>query len=192
MTFYSALNDKLMSALALKFSPVAIGFTDERIAAHSSPSKAVAAGCQFWELGAVEAMVTSAQDHRNCSIGLYTHNLADAPATQQSELEQTLAAMSGLDYVRAAEVAGIPARQSKSKFVCYTPLAQSTRKPDVVLLFANARQGLTITEAITRVDGAHPLSLGRPACALIPQVINHGKAAASLGCCGARVYRLTR
>ena len=45
-----------------------------------------------------------------------------------------------------------------------------------------------ITEAIARVDGASPLSLGRPACALIPQVINSGKAAASLGCCGARAY----
>ncbi len=30
--------------------------------------------------------------------------------------------------------------------------------------------------------------MGRPACAVIPQVLNHGNAALSLGCCGARAY----
>jgi uncharacterized protein (DUF169 family) len=30
--------------------------------------------------------------------------------------------------------------------------------------------------------------MGRPACAVIPQVLNHGHAALSLGCCGARAY----
>jgi uncharacterized protein (DUF169 family) len=30
--------------------------------------------------------------------------------------------------------------------------------------------------------------MGRPACAVIPQVLNQGYAAMSLGCCGARAY----
>jgi uncharacterized protein (DUF169 family) len=30
--------------------------------------------------------------------------------------------------------------------------------------------------------------MGRPACAVVPQVLNHGHAAMSLGCCGARAY----
>jgi uncharacterized protein (DUF169 family) len=35
--------------------------------------------------------------------------------------------------------------------------------------------------------------MGRPACAVVPQVMNTGRAALSLGCCGARAYldRLT-
>jgi hypothetical protein len=45
-----------------------------------------------------------------------------------------------------------------------------------------------LSEALTRVDGATPLAMGRPACALIPQVRNSGRSAASLGCCGARSY----
>jgi len=47
---------------------------------------------------------------------------------------------------------------------------------------------LTLTEAVTRVDGQAPPAMGRPACALVPQVVNSGAAAASLGCCGARAY----
>jgi uncharacterized protein (DUF169 family) len=30
--------------------------------------------------------------------------------------------------------------------------------------------------------------MGRPACAVVPQVMNTGRAALSLGCCGARAY----
>ena len=30
--------------------------------------------------------------------------------------------------------------------------------------------------------------MGRPACAVVPQVLNTGRAALSLGCCGARAY----
>ncbi|HWB98408.1 MAG TPA: hypothetical protein VG672_16975, partial [Bryobacteraceae bacterium] len=31
-------------------------------------------------------------------------------------------------------------------------------------------------------------AMGRPACAVVPQVMNTGRAALSLGCCGARAY----
>lgn len=188
MPDFGSLSKQLLTSLELTFPPVAINFSEEPLAGHTPPDKAIAAGCQFWELGATQALVTNARDHANCSLGIHTHNLADAPASQHAELGHTLAAMGGLDYVRPEEIPAIPTMQSASKYVCYTPLAQCVSEPDLVLLFANARQGLTITEAIARVDGASPLSLGRPACALVPQVINNGKAAASLGCCGARAY----
>jgi hypothetical protein len=56
------------------------------------------------------------------------------------------------------------------------------------LLFAHASQGLVLSEALARVDGSAPPALGRPACALVPQVMNSSSAAVSLGCCGARAY----
>ena len=57
-----------------------------------------------------------------------------------------------------------------------------------MLLFAHAQQGLIVSEAASRVDKGMPAAMGRPACAVVPQVINHGRAAMSLGCCGARAY----
>jgi hypothetical protein len=47
---------------------------------------------------------------------------------------------------------------------------------------------LIITEAAARVDKGVAWAMGRPACAVIPQVLNGGNAALSLGCCGARAY----
>ncbi len=58
----------------------------------------------------------------------------------------------------------------------------------MVLLFVNARQTLILSEATQQVEDQNPLAMGRPACAVIPQVMNSGRAALSLGCCGARAY----
>ena len=96
--------------------------------------------------------------------------------------------MTGLDYVRAEEVAAIPVVRREVKHAIFGPLADFPVEPDVALLFANASQGLVLSEAIARVDGGVPPAMGRPACAALPQAFNGGIAAMSLGCCGARAY----
>jgi uncharacterized protein (DUF169 family) len=131
---------------------------------------------------------TSAKDHELCSIGIYTHHLAEPSPVYQSELQDTLQAMSGLDYVRPDEVAAIPVVQREVRRVLYGPLAEFRTDPDVVLLFAPAQQSLIICEAVSRVDKRISPAMGRPACAVVPQVLNTGRAAMSLGCCGARAY----
>jgi uncharacterized protein (DUF169 family) len=75
-----------------------------------------------------------------------------------------------------------------TRHVVYEPLAESDAVPELVLLFAPAAVSLVVSEAIARVDGALPPAMGRPACALVPQVANGRAAAMSLGCCGARAY----
>jgi uncharacterized protein (DUF169 family) len=82
----------------------------------------------------------------------------------------------------------IPVLQSQSKFVVYAPLAQAAVSPDVVLLFVRADQMLILSEAVQQVENASAPAMGRPACAVVPQVVNTGRAAVSLGCCGARAY----
>ena len=188
MTDFTDISRRLSKALGLEKKPVAIGFSDDMPENHARPRQPVSAGCQFWELGMNSAMVTDANDHKHCAIGIYTHNLEAAPKSQNAELSATLSAMQGLDYVREDEVAQIPVLNSSAKYASYLPLEQANEQPALVLMFANGTQGLMITEAIARVDGTVPLSLGRPACALVPHVVNSGLSAASLGCCGARAY----
>jgi uncharacterized protein (DUF169 family) len=47
---------------------------------------------------------------------------------------------------------------------------------------------LILSEASQQVEGDLPPAMGRPACAIVPQAYNTGRAALSLGCCGARAY----
>jgi uncharacterized protein (DUF169 family) len=183
----SSLNQRLTNALNLTVPPLAITFSNEPGDA-PAPEAPVPAGCSFWELGARQSLTTSAVDHQFCSIGVHTHNLRNAVASHGAELEAALGAMTGLGYVSADEVAGIPVMSESYTYVTYSPLADAKHPVSVVLVEADATQSLTLTEAVARVDNGAPPALGRPACALVPQVVSSGAAAASLGCCGARAY----
>ena len=179
---------QLQDSLSLTIPPVAVTFWDSASSDIPAPDASVPAGCSFWEVGTHSTVATTAEHHRHCSIGIHTHNLTDAPGNQQQELQAALGAMQGLDYVRPGEVEALPVMKTSNVQVVYGPLQEATEQPSVVLLFAHASQGLILSEAVSRVDGEPPLALGRPACALIPQVLNSEHSASSLGCCGARAY----
>lgn len=188
MATYSELADQLTTSLNLSLPPIAVAFVDAVPAEVAPFDGTVPAGCSFWEEAATRTFATSAADHALCSIGIHTHNLTPAPATQGSELQEALKAMGGLDYVRAEEVAAIPVLQRETRHAVYGPLAEFPLTAELVLLFAHAQQGLILSEAAARVDEGIPAAMGRPACAVVPQVVNQGRAAMSLGCCGARAY----
>lgn len=188
MSDYQKIASDLANSLELSQPPVAISFSNIAPPDVHAFNGVVPAGCSFWQLAATSMFYTSAMDHELCSIGLHTHNLAEPSPSHDSELKESLQAMSGLDYVRPDEVAAIPVAQCEVRHVLYGPLVQFRADPDVVLLFAHAQQSLIISEAVSRVDKGIPPAMGRPACAVIPQVLNTGRAAMSLGCCGARAY----
>lgn len=184
---YAQLSEKLTAALSLNQPPVAISFTDDLSAGVSTPASPVAAGCRFWQDAATATFVTVAEDHNNCAIGVHTHNLEPSPA-QQADLMNALKVFGDLGYVRPEDLPLIPVLDSRSKYVVYSPLDKTSLPPDVVLLFVSSNQTLVLSEAVQQVENDNPPAMGRPACAVIPQVINTGRAALSLGCCGARAY----
>ncbi len=188
MNDYKKIAHDLASSLELSQRPIAIALSDVPPAGVHAFNGVVPAGCSFWQLAATSTFFTSTKDHELCSIGVHTHHLAQPSASYQSELQDALQAMSGLNYVRPEEVAAIPVVQREVTHILYGPFAEFPTHPDVVLLFAHAQQSLIISEAVSRVDQGIPPAMGRPACAVVPQVLNTGRAALSLGCCGARAY----
>jgi uncharacterized protein (DUF169 family) len=131
---------------------------------------------------------TTSEDHLNCTIGAYTHG-ASLSAEKAAELQSTIGQMIGLGYLRAEEVESIPHRTQPLHVAVYAPLAQSPFAPDVVLVRANARHLMLLTEAAMAagISSQHGM-LGRPTCAFIPAAIESGQAIPSLGCIGNRVY----
>ena len=187
MTDYHKLSQTLQDSLHLTVAPVAIWFTDDAPAGIDAAPKNTAAGCSFWEKGAQKTFVTTPKDHDACAIGTYTHNLEGTPA-HEKDRGDAIAIFAQLGYLPPAELASIPVLQTRSSFVVYGPLSEATSAPAVVMLFVKASQSLIVSEAAFTVDGGTPLAMGRPACAVVPQVINNQRAALSLGCCGARAY----
>src|SRR6266550_7038914 len=152
----TTIADELVSSLQLSLPPIAVSFPDVEPDNVPHYDGVVPAGCSFWQQAANRTFVTSAKDHALCSIGTHTHHLAQPAPSHQAELTEALKTMSALDYVRAEEVAAIPVIEREVRHVVYGPLADCHLGPDVVLVFAHARQGLILSEAIARVDNGVP------------------------------------
>jgi uncharacterized protein (DUF169 family) len=184
---YAGIANILTDCLNLRQPPVAICFADAVPENIDPYAGRVAAGCRFWQDGAATAFATASPDHERCAIGVYTHHLQPTQA-QQTDLIDALKVFGELGYVREEDLALIPVLEQQPAHVVYAPLARTPLPPDVVLLFADAKQALVLAEAAQQVEHGNAPAMGRPACAVVPQVMNSGRAALSLGCCGARTY----
>jgi uncharacterized protein (DUF169 family) len=184
---YAQLAETLTSSLQLHQPPVSVCFTDSLPASIPAHSGHVPAGCRFWQDAATKVFATTSDDHALCAIGIYTHNLEPSTA-QQTDLMDALKVFGELGYVTPQDLPLIPILSTRHKYVVYAPLAQSPLTPGVVLLVVDGNQTLILSEAVQQVEYQNAPAMGRPACALIPQVMNSGRAAVSLGCCGARAY----
>lgn len=189
MPDYDATARTLTDALKLRQPPIAVclRFADTVPAGVPTRAPRVAAGCVFWEKAAQGGFSTSAADHANCAIGTFTHNM-DTTAAHEVDRRDALAVFADLGYVRAEDIPAIPVLAQRPQHVVYAPLAQSPAPPDVVLLFVRPDQILILSEASQSLEGGFAPAMGRPACAVVPQVANTGRSALSLGCCGARAY----
>jgi uncharacterized protein (DUF169 family) len=177
----------LTDSISLSLPPIAICFTHKVPAGIRSWTGRVPAGCRFWQEAATEVFATSPSDHGLCSIGMFTHNLETTEA-EDMDRGDSLKVFADLGYVRPQDVASIPVLEQRPGYVIYGPLASMPSPPDVVLLFGKAGQMLILSEASQQVEGGLAPAMGRPACAIVPQAFNTGRAALSLGCCGARAY----
>jgi uncharacterized protein (DUF169 family) len=185
---FVGLTETLSRAISLRLPPVAVCLVDELPSGVPAFAGRVAAGCRFWQEAATQAFATEAADHASCAIGTYTHNLASPSPQHDTDRSNALEAFASLGYVRPEDLPLIPVLARRPRYVVYAPLDKCPLKPDVVLLFVTAAQALVVAEAAQQVEGKIAPALGRPACAVVAEVTNGGRAALSLGCCGARAY----
>jgi uncharacterized protein (DUF169 family) len=188
MTDYRAIEQQLSAQLALPRRPVAVAFRDSAPTGVAPLAGAQPSGCSFWRLAAAgQTFYTVARDHHNCPIGSYTHRI-DLPPDRAPELEQTLAFMTGLGYLRMEEVPGIPRLPTPPRVVVYAPLGDTPVDPDVVLFAGRPGRVMLLQEAAGRagVASGAPL-LGRPTCMALPAALAGG-VITSTGCIGNRVY----
>jgi uncharacterized protein (DUF169 family) len=185
---YTQISDTLVRALELRQPPIAVCFGAEPAADLPRYTGRVPAGCAFWERAMSGGFSTLPVDHESCTIGTFTHGMAPSTPGHESERAAALTVFAELGYVRSEDIPQIATMGRLVETVSYAPLAEIRHPPDVVLVFANSQQGLIVAEAAGQLDQGAPPALGRPACAIVPQAVRTGRAALSLGCCGARAY----
>lgn len=188
MNSYAAVAGMLQKSLNLALPPVAVCISDAVPEGVPEYDGRAPAGCLFWQEAENGPFSTRTSHHELCAIGVHTHQMANPSASYEAELGDVLKTMAGMDYVREEDVMEIPVLENETRHVIYAPLDKTPLDPSVVLLFAHSRQSLIITEAVQQVEPAVPPAMGRPACAVVPHAVKTGRAALSLGCCGARAY----
>ncbi len=168
--------------------PVAVTFLDEAPNDAKRFEGREPSGCSFWRLAAEgRTFYTVPENHFNCAVGAYTHNIALSPE-RGKETEQTLKMMFDLGYVKPEEVPQIPRLAKAPKAILYAPLGDAAGQPDVVLFAVKPAGAMLLQEAANRAGvGSGAPALGRPTCMALPASLQHG-AITSLGCIGNRVY----
>ena len=180
---------RLTELLGLHTPPVSVTFTAAAPAGIARVSRPGPAGCAYWKQAAEGAIFyTEAADHFNCPVGAYTHGVG-LPPERAKELEGVVGTMVGLQYIRMEEVGALPRRKEPFRVAVYARLAETPTPPDVVLVRGRARQIMLVAEA-ARAAGLEGdrAAMGRPACAMIPAVLEGPGGLTSLGCIGNRVY----
>jgi uncharacterized protein (DUF169 family) len=168
--------------------PVAVAFLDAEPVRVKKFEGTEPSGCSFWRLAAEgRTFYTVPENHFNCAVGAYTHNVALSPE-REKETEQTLKMMFELGYVKPEEVPQIPRLAKSPKAILYSPLGDAPNAPDVVLFACKPGAAMLLQEAAERAGvGPDAPALGRPTCMALPAALQHG-AIVSLGCIGNRVY----
>jgi uncharacterized protein (DUF169 family) len=178
-----------LSALQLEAAPVAIAFLAAPPPGLPRIDRPRPAGCGYWkEASEGRAFYTTAGDHANCPVGAFTHGV-ELSTDKAAELQALVGTMIELKYLKGEEIPLIPHRTAPMQVAAYAPLASSPFAPDIVVFRGNVRQIMLLSEA-ARAAGVFEAGtvMGRPACAMLPQVLESGSGTASVGCIGNRVY----
>jgi uncharacterized protein (DUF169 family) len=182
------LEERIRAAVKLTKRPVAVTFLDAPPRGVVSFEGTEPSGCSFWRLAAEgRVFYTVPENHFNCAVGAYTHNIALSPE-REKETGQTLKMMFDLGYVNPEEVPQIPRLPKTPRAILYAPLGDTTQAPDVVLFACKPAAAMLLNEAANRAGASSRMpALGRPTCMALPASLAYG-AILSLGCIGNRVY----
>jgi uncharacterized protein (DUF169 family) len=185
---WDELEQRIGAAVTLARRPVAVSFLESAPQNVEKFSGTEPSGCSYWRLAAGgQVFYTVPENHFNCAVGAYTHNIALSPA-REKETEQTLKMMFDLGYVKPEEVPKIPRLAKTPAAILYAPLGETPAAPDVVLFAVRPAAAMLLNEAAGRAGVASGApALGRPTCMALPATMQHGSIL-SLGCIGNRVY----
>jgi uncharacterized protein (DUF169 family) len=185
---WKEIEQRIAGAVKLARRPVAVTFLDKEPTGINKFSGTEPSGCSFWRLAAEgRVFYTVPENHFNCAVGAYTHNIALSPE-REKETEQTLKMMFDMGYVRPEEIPQIPRLEKAPAAIIYAPLGDAPVAPDVVLFAAKPSAAMLLNEAAIRAGkGVGAPALGRPTCMALPASLQHGSLL-SLGCMGNRVY----
>ena len=186
---YAELANDLESRLGLEWPPIALARADAPPAGIAIWSSDVPSACTLWRRAEHVAVFAAAGVHMGCPIGAMVMGF-ELDAAKHDELMGLVGDMCAIAYIAEDEVERIPHFAGPTAGVVYGPLADLPLEPDVVIVWASAKQAMLLEEALGAAAWTAPSGsvFGRPACAALPVVGSRRQAVLSLGCIGMRTF----
>src|SRR6202171_3877101 len=162
---WQALETRFANDVKREHRPVAVAYLERAPDSVKKFQGSEPSGCSFWRLAADNrTFYTVPEDHFNCAVGAYTHNIALSPEREQ-ETGITLKMMFDLGYVKPEEVPQIPRLAKKPAVVVYSPLGETRVAREVVFFLHQPRPAMLLNEPANRAGvAAGSPALGRPTC----------------------------
>lgn len=186
---YQDLATRFVNLLQLQHVPVGLAFVNEVPSSIEHKTTHVPSACTFWRLAEQGVFYATAEDHKECPIGMLTMGFT-MPESDQQRAQALVETMASVHYFSPAEVSALPTVQKPHQSIVYGRLDQIPAEADVVLCILNAQQAMLVAEAMGSVDWlqAGQTAFGRPTCGVIPRTLQTGQTSMSFGCVGARTY----
>lgn len=186
---YHELVPRFTELLQLAQPPIGMAFVEDVPAGLQHSTRGVPSACTFWRVAEQGVFYATAQDHKECPIGMMTMGFT-MPESDQQRAQALVGTMASVQYFSPAEVSALPVVQKPHSSIVYGRLDQFPLEAEVVLCMIDTQQAMLVAEAIGTMNWLQggQSAFGRPTCAVIPRTLQTGKVSMSFGCVGARTY----
>src|SRR5947209_17538694 len=170
---YQKLVEQFSEQLQLKQPPIGLAFVEDVPVDVSHSTTGVPSACTFWRLAEQGIFYATAEDHKQCPIGMMTMGFI-MPETDQQRAEALVGVMASVQYFSPAEVSALPTVKKPHQSIVYGRLDQFPIEADVILCIIDTQQAMLVAEAIGTMDwlqSAGQSAFGRPTCAVIPRTM---------------------
>lgn len=180
---------RLTVALELDLPPVALRFVSHAPDDVPEVGRDLPSSCSYWREAENRTFYASLDQHLHCAIGAMVMGFQISDEVR-AQLGEVITAMAECGYLSPEEAAAIPVMPKGHVGIVYGPLSQTPQTPDLMLLWANAKQAMLCGEAAgSAAWTSDPTTMtGRPGCAALPRAMNGGSPAMSIGCIGMRTF----
>jgi uncharacterized protein (DUF169 family) len=176
--------------LQLKQLPIGLAFVEEAPEGVQHTTTGVPSACTFWRLAEQGVFYATAEDHKECPIGMMTMGFV-MPESDQQRAQALVGTMASVQYFSPAEVSALPIVKKPHQSIVYGRLDMFPVEADVILCVIDTQQAMLVAEAMGNMnwlESGGQSAFGRPTCAVIPRTLQTGKISMSFGCVGARTY----
>ena len=186
---YQELVPRFTELLQLKQPPIGMSFVEDVPEGILPSMRGVPSACTFWRVAEQGVFYATAQDHKECPIGMMTMGFI-MPESDQQRAQALVGTMASVQYFSPAEVSALPVVQKPHSSIVYGRLDRFPLEAEMVLCIIDTQQAMLVAEAIGTMNWLQggQAAFGRPTCAVIPRTLQTGQISMSFGCVGARTY----